>query len=567
MSFPMWMLVPCLPLGAALLISLWADRLKEQSYKVGVPAVAGSFVLSCWALFGVVQQEDPAVFSFSPVVGMEWLQAGLLLDRLSAVMIVLITGVSTVVHLYSVRYMWGEPGYARFYALLGFMTSILLWMVLSGNLFMLLLCWHLVSWCLYLLLAFNRASAQAMRYARKALAVHLIGDVAFLAGAVLAYSTYGVVEFAALFEAARLTAASVPLWPGGPAIDAVGLITFGIFIGAMAKSAQVPLHIWLPDTMDTPTPVSALMHAGIVNAGGFLLNRLAPLYGMAPTTLHVVLIIGSLTALLGATMMLVQSDIKKTLGFSTMGQMGYMTMECGLGAFALAIFHLMAHGLFKATLFLNAGSGIHSARHEPRMPTTVLHRETGAFSQLSWWTGFSVTLMLPLVIVLAAHGVLQLPLHNTQGAVVFLFFSWVTASQAIISLYRLQEVASWKVAAAMVGTMAFIVTVYLWAGEVFTYFLYPDADTVAAYFEAAALDWLVFDVLVGITTLCIVAGWVFLYISARGRHMAIPAGILDWYATLYVAFLNRLYLDALYQTCGRRVGAWCRRVGDRVYSR
>ena len=138
----------------------------------------------------------------------------------------------------------------------------------------------------------------------------------------------------------------------------------------MSKSAQFPLHIWLPHSLYAPTPVHALLHAGIINAGGFLINRLAPLYGLSPTTLHVAFVIGTLTALLGASMMLAQNDIKKTLGFSTIGQMGYMIMECGLGAFALAVFHLIAHGLFKATVFLNCGNVIHKARQEPLFPPT-----------------------------------------------------------------------------------------------------------------------------------------------------------------------------------------------------
>jgi NADH-quinone oxidoreductase subunit L len=165
----------------------------------------------------------------------------------------------------------------------------------------------------------------------------------------------------------------------------------------MSKSAQFPLHIWLPRYLYAPTPVTALLHAGIINAGGFLINRLAPLFGLSSTTLHVAFFIGTLTAILGAAMMLAQNDIKNMLGFSTIGQMGYMVMECGLGAFALAIFHLCAHGLFKATLFLNSGTNIQRARTEFKLPGHPSIRETAGFSFMTWATGLVITLLVPLV--------------------------------------------------------------------------------------------------------------------------------------------------------------------------
>src|SRR6266487_3027506 len=172
----------------------------------------------------------------------------------------------------------------------------------------------------------------------------------------------------------------------------------------MSKSAQFPLHIWLPRSLYAPTPVHALLHAGIINAGGFLINRLAPLYGLSSTTLHVAFVVGAVTALLGAAMMLAQNDIKKTLGFSTIGQMGYMIMECGLGAFALAVFHLIAHGLFKATVFLNCGNVIHKAREEPVFPPPAQATEERQFSRLTWLTGFIMSLLMPLIILFMAHG-------------------------------------------------------------------------------------------------------------------------------------------------------------------
>jgi NADH-quinone oxidoreductase subunit L len=383
MAFYAALLIPLFPLVAGTLIGLFGKQLGQQSYKIGVPAILLAFFSAVWVLVTVSQEGPIRIALYQATGSRDYMQLTLYIDRLSAVMMVLITGVSSIVHLYSVRYMQGERGYARFYSLLGLITAVLLCLVTSANLLMLFVFWQLLTWLLYLLLVYNYEHPPAVQFGFKTLLVHRLGDVAFLGGILLAYLTYGTLDFPDLFARAAANPATVPLWPGGFEIGAATAITLLLFGGGMSKSAQFPLHVWLPDTMDTPTPVSALMHAGIVNAAGFLINRLAPLYGLAPTTLHVVFVIGALTAILGAAMMLTQSDIKKMLGFSTMGQMGYMTMECGLGAFALSIFHLIAHGIFKATLFLYAGSAIHDARRDPgrrrgqHIPAFTLGRRLG----------------------------------------------------------------------------------------------------------------------------------------------------------------------------------------------
>jgi NADH-quinone oxidoreductase subunit L len=337
----------------------------------------------------------------------------------------------------------------------------------------------------------------------------------------------------------------------------------------MGKSAQFPLHLWLPGSLFAPTPVHALLHAGIINAGGFLINRLAPLFGMSSTTLHVAFAIGTLTAVLGATMMLAQNDIKKTLGFSTIGQMGYMIMECGLGAFSLAVFHLIAHGLFKATVFLYCGNVIHKARQEPHFPHTDQVENEAGFSRLTWSTGFVTTLFIPLLILLVTHGVLRIPLLESQGTVIILFFIWITSSQAILTLTRLRAVASWKVSAIMLLTLLFIVFVYLFAVESFTAFLYPNPEEVASYFRTADLpDWL-FDLIVGMAALMTILGWTYLYLRAHGRTIWMPAWIEDMRIRLYTVFLNRIYADELYQLIGSMSAQLIHRIDklDRGWSR
>ncbi len=230
---------------------------------------------------------------------------------------------------------------------------------------------------------------------------------------ILAQQVYGTLDIQLLLE--RAVAMPVLLEPvAGWRISAATAVTLLLLIGGMSKSAQFPFQIWLTRQLYAPTPVTALLHAGTINALGFVINRLAPLHGFSPTTLHVAFAVGLVTTLVGASMMLVQSDIKRMLGFSTVGQMGYMLMECGLGAFSLAVFHLVAHGLFKATLFLSSGSLINQAREEPVFPDTPRLPPPRPASWGIWLVGLVTTLLIPLVIILVTHELLHVPLLEAQ---------------------------------------------------------------------------------------------------------------------------------------------------------
>ena len=477
---------------------------------------------------------------------------GFYVDRLSAVMMVLISSIGTIIYAYSLPYMYQEDHEPRYLALIGFTVFVLLCMVSSANLMMLFLFWQLLSYLLYLLIH-NHAHAGTLEGAFRTFFVLRLGDVFFLAGVVLAYSLYGTLEFPDLFDRAAASTATLSLLPGFELSGATA-VTLLLFVGGMSKSAQVPFHIWLPRYLYAPTPATALLHAGIINAGGFLINRLAPLFGLSSTTLHVAFVVGTLTAVLGATMMLAQNNIKKTLGFSTVGQMGYMIMECGLGAFSLAVFHLIAHGLFKATVFLNSGNVIHKARLEAHLPHADQEEEDQSFSPLTWVTGFVTTLMIPLLILLLTHGALHIPLLESQGTVIFLFFIWITSSQAILTLTRLRAVPSWEVSAAMLVTLLFVVFMYLFAVESFTAFLYPDPNEVASYFKAAALPGRLFDLMILLATVMTVLSWCYLYMRAHGRTVRMPGWITRRVEGgrngLYVLFMNRLYVDELYDRIG-----------------
>ena len=536
------LVVPLLPLLTTLIVVAGSGAATRNRVKIAVWPIGAAFVSAVATLYIVATQGPITVRFYDPsLAGSFAVPLGFYVDRLSAVMMVLISAIGTIIYADSVEYMHQEPHERRYFALLGVVVSVLLCMVSSANLMMLFLFWQLLSYLLYLLIH-NHTHAATLESAFRTFSLLRTGDVAFLAGTALAYLLYGTLEFPELFSVAVQSTATITLFPGVECSGATG-VTLLLLIGAMSKSAQFPFHIWLPRYLYAPTPVTALLHAGIINAGGFLINRLAPLFGLSSTVLHVAFFIGMLTAALGASMMLAQNDIKNMLGFSTIGQMGYMVMECGLGAFSLAVFHLIAHGLFKATVFLNSGNVIGKARLDPHFPHHEQETEEESHSRLTWATGFVTTLLIPLLILLLTHGALQIPLLEAQGTVIFLFFIWITSSQAILTLTRLRAVPSWKVSAAMLVTLLFVVFVYLIAVESFTEFLYPNPEEVAAYFKAAELPSRLFDMMIGAATLMTVIGWVYVYVRVHGRSVPMPAWINGIRIRLYVSFLNRLYLD------------------------
>src|ERR1041385_2670079 len=321
------------PLAAGVVIGLSARAGGHKIVRAGVAAEVVAFVLALFLLFDVTAHGTRTI-DLSRWTGGLW-QIAFYLDRLAAVMLVHIAAISTLIHLFSLRYMQQERGYARFHSLLAFTGFVLFGMVSSSNLLALFVFWQLLSW-LVPLLSYNYPHPATARGAFRTFVMQRFGDAAFLAAIVLTYHNYGTLDFPRLFAPATEVPAVLSLWPGGLEIRAGTLVTLLIFVGAMSKSAQFPLHMWLPDSLYAPTPVHALLHAGIINAGGFLLARLAPLFDLSPVTLHMVFVVGLLTTVLGSSMMLVQNDIKKTLGYSTIGQMGFMIMECGVGAYALA---------------------------------------------------------------------------------------------------------------------------------------------------------------------------------------------------------------------------------------
>ena len=365
--------IVALPLFGAIVNGLFGSQLNEHKKFVaglGTTMIFGSFILSIFAVLGVHAAAGVAGAEETPrLVSVLWtwistsrvhVDVALLLDPLSSVMLLIVTGVSAFIHLYSYGYMAHDPSIARYYAYLNLFVFSMLLLILGENLLILFVGWEGVGLCSYLLIGFWFEDMEKAKAGKKAFLVNRVGDFGFVLGVfAILYFTGGHLSFPWLENWAQ-NGGLVPL-----AGTAITLITLALFVGATGKSAQIPLFIWLPDAMAGPTPVSALIHAAtMVTAGVYMIARLNFLFVAAPITMAVVASIGALTALFAASIGLVQNDIKKVLAYSTVSQLGYMFLAVGVGAFTAGVFHLMTHAFFKACLFLGAGSVIHAMAGE-----------------------------------------------------------------------------------------------------------------------------------------------------------------------------------------------------------
>ncbi len=366
-------LIPLLPFSAFLILGIFGHWIKDKAHLVAVPAVIVSLLLSLLVFFDVAGGHQTSFPLYT------WLTSGILdihigfsIDRLTAVMLLLVTTVSSLVHIYTIGYMHGEPGYARFFSYIALFTFSMLMLVMADNLLQLFIFWEAVGLCSYLLIGHWYERPAACSAATKAFIVNRVGDFGFMLGLLLVWYSFGSLDYFEIFARAHESAGDVMnvLGPFGGTWDVtvLTLICLLLFTGAIGKSAQVPLHVWLPDAMEGPTPISALIHAAtMVTAGVFMVARLAPLYNLSPAAMTVVAITGGVTMVVGATIALTQTDIKRVVAYSTVSQLGYMIMACGLGAYAAGMYHLLTHGAFKALLFLGCGSVIIALHHEQDM--------------------------------------------------------------------------------------------------------------------------------------------------------------------------------------------------------
>jgi NADH-quinone oxidoreductase subunit L len=366
-------LIPLLPFAAFLIVGLFGHWIRDRAHLVAVPAVAGSFVLSLIAFADVADGDTMTVPLYTWLTsGDIHIGIGLMVDRLTAAMLLLVTIVSGLVHVYTIGYMRRERGYARFFAYIALFTFSMLMLVMADNFLQLFVFWEAVGLCSYLLIGHWYERPVAAAAATKAFIVNRVGDFGFLLGVLLVALSFGSLEYRHVFaQAADLAGDTINvLRPIGASweIPTLSVICFLLFLGAVGKSAQFPLHVWLPDAMEGPTPISALIHAAtMVTAGVFLVARMAPLYNLAPAVMTLVAVTGAVTMVLGATIAVTQFDIKRVVAYSTVSQLGYMMMACGLGAYTAGIYHLLTHGAFKALLFLGCGSVIIALHHEQDM--------------------------------------------------------------------------------------------------------------------------------------------------------------------------------------------------------
>ena len=366
MGLTLLWLVPLFPLLGAILNGVSAGKLPRKAVSaIGVGSVGLSFAIAI-ACFSELLALPPEARRVTQGL-FTWVQSGdfhaevrYALDPLGAVMMLVVTGVGFLIHVYSTGYMGHEQAYGRYFSYLNLFTFSMLTLVLADNFLLMFLGWEAVGLCSYLLIGFWYQRPAAAEAGKKAFIVNRIGDWGFLLGIFLIFVTFGTVDFATVFAQAPQRLAV-----GSALATTIALL---LFLGATGKSAQLPLYVWLPDAMEGPTPVSALIHAAtMVTAGVYMVARCHILYLLSPVALQTVAIVGALTALFAATIGLVQNDIKRVLAYSTISQLGYMFLGCGVGAFASGIFHLMTHAFFKALLFLGAGSVIHALSGEQNL--------------------------------------------------------------------------------------------------------------------------------------------------------------------------------------------------------
>jgi NADH-quinone oxidoreductase subunit L len=384
------------PLAAAIIAGLFGKQIgRAGAHWITILAVGLSFVLSCMALKNLYwdggEAENYSLYTWAVSDGLR-MEVGFLIDRLTALMMVVVTFVSWMVHIYTVGYMHDDPGYQRFFSYISLFTFSMLMLVMSNNFLQLFFGWEAVGLVSYLLIGFWFKKETAIFANLKAFLVNRVGDFGFILGIAGVVMFTNSLDYATVFgQSQSIASQQIEVFSGSP-WNAMTVICILLFIGAMGKSAQAPLHVWLPDSMEGPTPISALIHAAtMVTAGIFMVARMSPLFELSETALAVVLVIGSITAFFMGLLGIVQNDIKRVVAYSTLSQLGYMTVALGVSAYSAAIFHLMTHAFFKALLFLAAGSVIIAMHHEQDI------RKMGGlrkYMPITYWTALIGSLAL-----------------------------------------------------------------------------------------------------------------------------------------------------------------------------
>ncbi|MGA8868478.1 MAG: NADH-quinone oxidoreductase subunit L [Candidatus Sulfotelmatobacter sp.] len=429
-------LIPVLPLAGAAINGFLGKKSSRQAVStVALFFCGASFVLALWVAYRFSSLALPHQEFLA-----HWIRSGsfnadfaFYLDQLSLVMLLVVTGVGFLIHIYSVGYMWDDPGYYRFFSYLNLFMFFMLTLVLANNYLVMFIGWEGVGLASYLLIGFWFTKDSAASAGKKAFIVNRIGDFGFLIGLFLLIKHFGSLNFEQVFDSVA------HLQPGAGTEGLLTTIGILLMVGAAGKSAQIPLYVWLPDAMEGPTPVSALIHAAtMVTAGVYMVSRSHVIFERAPTALAVVAIIGTLTAFFAATIGIAQTDIKKVLAYSTVSQLGYMFMACGVGAFSAGIFHLMTHAFFKGLLFLGAGSVIHACGGEQDM------RKMGGLRLYAPWTFLTMTIATlaisgipPLAGFFSKDEILWKAFSSEHGSWVLWLIGVITAFMTSFYMFRL----------------------------------------------------------------------------------------------------------------------------------
>jgi NADH-quinone oxidoreductase subunit L len=568
------------PLAGFLLNGLAGKKIGSEriSGLIGSGAVGLSFLLSASIFAGMLR--SPVEGRWHIIALFDWLSTGGLsvsaayrIDQLSILLCLIVTGVGFLIHLYSIGYMHGDPGFWRFFCYLNLFIFMMLNLVLADNFLLMFLGWEGVGLCSYLLIGFWHdrqfdtggyppGKATTSDAARKAFIVNRIGDFGFLLAMFLIFKFFGSLSFGEVFPRASV------LTPSGE--PAIFWITLLLFVGATGKSAQIPLYVWLPDAMAGPTPVSALIHAAtMVTAGVYMIARCSILYALSPATMHIVAAVGLLTAIFAATIGLVQNDIKKVLAYSTISQLGYMFMALGVGAFGSGIFHLMTHAFFKALLFLGAGAVIHAMGGEqdvqkmgglkPVMPVT---RRTFLIGALA------IAGIPPLSGFFSKDAIL---LHSFSGAgVVFWAVGWITAGLTAFYMFRLyyltfEGTSRWShdrhphempgVMTVPLMILAFLAAIggfagipsSLGGGEWLDRWLEPVFENANARIASGGEAGLPAEYLLMLASVAVAAGGIYFARFLYLKRTELAPRLAALFGPLYKLCLQKYYVDELYE--------------------
>lgn len=451
----LYLLVPVAPLIGAIISGLFGKWIGlVWSHRITISLVSLSFIASAIIFFDVLQGNvfNGSVYTWLTLGEMS-IEIGFLIDTLSATMMLIVSGVSLMVHIYTIGYMQGDSGYQRFFSYISLFTFTMLMLVMSNNFLQLFFGWEVVGLVSYLLIGFWYTRPTAIYANLKAFLVNRVADVGFLLGIGLILAYFGTLDYEIVFaHAGSMSSRTIELIPDS-SWALMTVICLLLFIGAMGKSAQFPLHVWLPDSMEGPTPISALIHAAtMVTAGIFMVARMSPLFEYSETAATVILIVGGITTLFMALVAVVQNDIKRVVAFSTLSQLGYMTVALGASAYSAAIFHLMTHAFFKALLFLGAGSVIIAMHHEQDM------RKMGGLRRY-----MPITFATMFIAALASAGV--------PG------FSGFFSKDAIIEAVHLADISGAGFAYFCVLSTVFVTALYTFRLMFMTFYGKPRMDS------------------------------------------------------------------------------------------